>query len=1088
MGRMRRPVALLLVLAAACSEDPPPRIVSSSVLLDTPDAHGPYRIVSVVEDERRVVTGTVFFTTDGSPIVDTSTAAQVPMASDDGTTWIAELPGLPLGTLVTWMVAADDASDHRTTDPAQRPGGYRFVVGNVPSRPDLLTLWPARGPTSGGTEVLIVGRDLREGITARFGAAAAETLELLSRTQARVKTPRGPVGFVDVRVENRDGGAGVKLGGFEYFPAPEIDAVIPSSGPVAGGTFVRIAGKRFAEGASFLFAGDPCTRVTIVSNTEATCFTPAHAAGSVDVSIVHPLLGMGSKPDAFLYIPPPEVLAIDPARGTDLGGTRVRVTGRSFDRGARLLFDTVPATEVTVVSPQRIDATTPAHPAGLADVRVINSDAQEGRLADGFFFFGPPEIDRVEPPYGASEGGATVRVIGRNFVEDTDVTLELGATLVRATCTFLSDTRLSCVMPAAAPDSYDVTVTNPDQRSDTLAAGFTYFQITAVTPNEGPESGNNEVWITGVHLPPGTSIFFGGTLAGCFRVSETRIDCVAPRGPGDTFVDVDALPPDAGQVPSTLIDGYYYIPAPEVLSTMPDFGPLRGGQTITIVGRDFEPGATVTLNGNTCTDVVFVSSTELRCVVPPGVPGDADVRVENPDGQAGHRSAYEYVPITFTPKWALVDGFANMDLVGAGFAPNAAVTIGGQAALDVVFLSPQHMRARAPSAAHTGGATVIVANPGETAEISPTSLSYRVYRNRSTPDMAGSGEASDVMIVDLDNDGDNDLVYVNGSNDQPSDQQTLENLGGGTSWLSRFMGSVQVSNEGNHCDFDRDGDEDLVWGTSSGPIRVFRNNGGFNFSALSLPTQPGESFEASFHDVTGDGLCDLINIAISQPDTVLRNDNGTFTVIQNALPDDVGFVHDHKLDTADFDGDGDNDMVVVVDDVNFPSMTQRHRIYRNDGSGVFTEDMRNRALMESIHGDIYDVRVGDVDLDGDVDIVMPAFNQAPVLLLNDGHGVFTRDLTRISTDSFGASALLLEDFEGDGDLDLYLVDLDGPIGGSSALFLNDGRGFFFRALVGEPQSPPGSYRAAAGDLNGDGATDIVFGVVFSPNRMDWAEE
>jgi hypothetical protein len=152
--------------------------------------------------------------------------------------------------------------------------------------------------------------------------------------------------------------------------------------------------------------------------------------------------------------------------------------------------------------------------------------------------------------------------------------------------------------------------------------------------------------------------------------------------------------------------------------------------------------------------------------------------------------------------------------------------------------------------------------------------------------------------------------------------------------------------------------------------------------------------------------------------------------------------------------------------------------------------MRNLALMSSIHGDIYDVRVGDLDRDGDPDCVMPVFNDVPVLLLNDGSGVFTRDLTRLPNEARGDSALFLEDIEGDGDLDLYLVDLDGPIAGSgsSALFLNDGLGFFFRAAVGEPQSPPGTYRAAAGDVNGDGANDIVFGVVFGSNRMDWAEE
>lgn len=1087
---MRRAAPLLLTLAA-CTADEAPRIISSTLVRNTQDAHGPYRIVAKIRDERSVASATVYFTTDGALIPKELSDATAAMGSKDGETWMADLPGLPLGTEVTWVVVAKDGRGHTTRDPPEIPGGRRFTVGNRPSAPELLTLWPGRGPTSGGTEVLLVGRDLREGLLARFGPGTGRTIELLSRTQARVETPPGPEGLVDVVVVNEDGGTAARPQAFEYFPAPEIEAIVPPRGPVAGGTSVRILGRRFPTDGdtTFLFDDLLARNVVVLSPTEATAITPPHPAGLVDVSIVHPTLGMDTRPSAYEYVPPPEVLAIEPARGPDLGGTRVRVTGTNFEPGARLLFDERPAAGVVVTSGASITAATPPHPVGFADVRVINPNDQSGVLPDGFFFFGPPELSFVDPPYGAAEGGATVRVAGDNFVPETVVALERGNTRVELFCTFVTEQALDCVLPPNPPEAFDVTATNPDGRSDRLFSAVTYFQITGVSPQEGPASGGNPVRVNGINLPRSSDVIFGTNVAACTFVDPSRIDCTAPPGPGDTFVDVDALPPDPGQVPSRLPRAYYYIPAPEVLSAVPDFGPLRGGQVVTIVGRFFMPGATVTLDGNACTNVVFISDTELMCTVPAGLPGPAIVEVTNPDGQIGSRSAYEYVPITFTPAWGLVDGFANLDIRGAAFAPNASVTIGGQPALDVVFVSDRRILARAPAASGTGPAAVVVANPNETPEISPTDFSYRVYRDRSTSAMAGTGETSEVMVVDLDEDGDQDMVYVNGSVEAAEQSQTLENTGGGNGWVARPLGFSNVSNEGNHCDFDQDGREDLVWGVSGSSIRIFRNRGGFTFASVTPPSQPGDSFEASFHDVTGDGRCDLINLSISGVDTVLRNDGGRFTVIPNALPHESGFVHDHKIDTGDLDGDGDADMIVVVDDLNFPSPTQRNRVYLNNGQGVFAEDPVNQGVMQSLHGDIYDVRIGDLDGDGDLDAAMPSFNQPPIILMNDGTGRLTRDFARLPNEARGDSSLILQDFEGDGDLDLYLVDLDGPgPNGSSGLFLNDGGGFFFRALVGEPQNPPGTYRAAAGDLNGDGANDVILGVVFSPNRMYWALE
>src|SRR5688572_11959339 len=124
MERMRQP--FLLFLLAACTADEAPRIISTSLVRDTPDAHGPYRISAVIQDERKVDRATVFFITDGTKVVDTATVSSVEMGSEDGEHWTAEMPGLALGTVVTWTVSAIDSNDHLALSPSL-PGGNRFV-------------------------------------------------------------------------------------------------------------------------------------------------------------------------------------------------------------------------------------------------------------------------------------------------------------------------------------------------------------------------------------------------------------------------------------------------------------------------------------------------------------------------------------------------------------------------------------------------------------------------------------------------------------------------------------------------------------------------------------------------------------------------------------------------------------------------------------------------------------------------------------------------------------------------------------------------------------------------------------------------
>ena len=65
---------------------------------------------------------------------------------------------------------------------------------------------------------------------------------------------------------------------------------------------------------------------------------------------------------------------------------------------------------------------------------------------------------------------------------------------------------------------------------------------------------------------------------------------------------------------------------------------------------------------------------------------------------------------------------------------------------------------------------------------------------------------------------------------------------------------------------------------------------------------------------------------------------------------------------------------------------QDNRILLNDGSGVFGD---GPPLPVPVHEETRDVELGDVDGDGDLDILVPVFKSRNRLLINDGTGRFT---------------------------------------------------------------------------------------------------
>ena len=265
-----------------------------------------------------------------------------------------------------------------------------------------------------------------------------------------------------------------------------------------------------------------------------------------------------------------------------------------------------------------------------------------------------------------------------------------------------------------------------------------------------------------------------------------------------------------------------------------------------------------------------------------------------------------------------------------------------------------------------------------------------------------------------------------------------------------------------------------------------RENPFFDFSREPLIPHllSAEGPALAVADANGDGLDDIyVGGAKWQPGRLLlQQRNGSFRVAA-----EPGFRADslhEDVDAVFFDANGDKnpDLYVVSGGNEFSGRNEplRDRLYLNDGRGHFTR--AEDALPEFFHNGSC-VVPGDFDGDGDLDlfvgsrVVSRHYGVAPRshLLQNDGKGHF-RDVTTTvapGLDSIGmvTSALWL-DYDHDRRLDLIVVGEWMPV----RVFRQENGRFADRTKEAGFAGTNGWWNSvSAADLNGDDLPDLVLG-------------
>lgn len=373
-------------------------------------------------------------------------------------------------------------------------------------------------------------------------------------------------------------------------------------------------------------------------------------------------------------------------------------------------------------------------------------------------------------------------------------------------------------------------------------------------------------------------------------------------------------------------------------------------------------------------------------------------------------------------------------------------------------------------------ATHSLAGDHPTASFTEESVSRGiVYNYVAHGDQYGSGLA----FVDLDNDGDDDIVVTG---DPSGLVGVFENNGAGI-FIDRSADSrvteVPHSSGVVAADFDGDGLIDLYLTQWGGANVLARNRGGFSFEDVTAAAGVGFHHSGTgpaAGDYDNDGYLDLFvpnytDLPGLPPayDLLYHNQgNGTFAEVGAAMGvNDPWRGFQGVFFDYDFDGDVD---LYLSNDKRFANETVMHnRLWRNDnGQLVDVSEFSGTDVNIASMG----VAVGDVDNNGYPDLYCTnLFFEPTPLLLNQGNGTFVESSAVAGVESFRTGwGTLFVDYDNDQNLDLLVCNAATP----NRLYDCDG-GFPCTDVAPDVglDMDAISYCLAASDIDNDGDLDFL---------------
>lgn len=333
-------------------------------------------------------------------------------------------------------------------------------------------------------------------------------------------------------------------------------------------------------------------------------------------------------------------------------------------------------------------------------------------------------------------------------------------------------------------------------------------------------------------------------------------------------------------------------------------------------------------------------------------------------------------------------------------------------------------------------------------------------------DYEATGRLRRLAVADLDGDGDQDAVVVGDSVDGPRPGiVVLMNTGAGQLELVTAQAGSGLDRDDTFeapilADFDADGDLDIAFWSGNEIVLIEHTPDGLFSSRRTLPApDPCLGCQLLSSDFDGNGFPDLTLLDEHLTNTIrLIFNEGSWSFSGQTL--DVT-PYQAPIGITDATGDGLDDIILSTDDSD-----QELAVLPSRGNGSF-----NTPITSDVTQDATWAFPGDFDGDGDQDLLVVKYARHDIVLLrNDSSGRF-EDLGAVARYTH-PRGIGVADLNNDGFDDFIAGSQTLP---ESAIYFSNGDGSFSDGtpIWIHGDTVGGMVTAVATDMNSDGSLDLV---------------
>ncbi|MGR7811863.1 FG-GAP-like repeat-containing protein [Lacinutrix undariae] len=353
-----------------------------------------------------------------------------------------------------------------------------------------------------------------------------------------------------------------------------------------------------------------------------------------------------------------------------------------------------------------------------------------------------------------------------------------------------------------------------------------------------------------------------------------------------------------------------------------------------------------------------------------------------------------------------------------------------------------------------------------------STLAYSQQFNQFAENSVDGILYGEALWIDIDNDGPKEL-FVTGYDEDYNNFTELYVWENEALVLSENDFEAFGTSTVAQFDYNSDGYMDLIvvgnGEDDSSKTNLYVNNTDGTFTESTLIIPGGTTGRVKAADLNNDGLQDLIISGVVDYEyaTTLYLQNTLGEFIETTAP----FFGTSYGSITIFDANGDTFEDVLITGFS-NSYAPESKLYINDGAAVFT------ASTTEIEGVYFSgAATGDVDNDGDLDVLITGFNTGykpfSAMYLNDSNGNFTPQAENAVFKDlyFGTSNLV--DYDNDNDLDVFITGTDVDNNVFAIMYKNNNGAFTEETEV--TQIFQGSYISSVSwdDFDNDGDLDAV---------------